>query len=104
MKISYHNPLLGAHMSIAGGVKNALIAGESIGCTAIQIFTASNRQWNFGLLKEEDVKTYNNHRDNSSIVSVISHASYLINLGSTEKNTLEKSLKGLEEELSAASK
>ena len=34
-------PLLGAHMSIAGGVHNALHAGDSVGCEAIQIFTKS---------------------------------------------------------------
>ena len=37
--------LLGAHMSIAGGFDKAIERGESIGCTTIQIFTKSNRQW-----------------------------------------------------------
>ncbi len=37
--------LLGAHMSIAGGLEQAIIRGESIGCSTIQIFTKSNRQW-----------------------------------------------------------
>ena len=37
--------LFGAHMSIAGGLDQAIFRGESIGCTTIQIFTKSNRQW-----------------------------------------------------------
>lgn len=99
MKITHNNPLLGAHMSIAGGPKNALIAGESIGCTAIQIFTASNRQWSFAPVKDADVTGYLEYKKTSSIQSIISHASYLINLGSPEKLTVEKSIKALEAEL-----
>ena len=34
--------LLGAHMSIAGGVDKAIERGRSIGCTAIQIFVKNN--------------------------------------------------------------
>ena len=30
--------LLGAHMSIAGGIENAFYSGKSIECTAIAIF------------------------------------------------------------------
>ena len=32
-------------MSIAGGIEKAFYAGASIDCTAIQVFTHSNRQW-----------------------------------------------------------
>ncbi|MBI2182818.1 MAG: deoxyribonuclease IV, partial [Deltaproteobacteria bacterium] len=35
-------PLLGAHMSIAGGVGNALLDGKKVDCDAIQIFTKSS--------------------------------------------------------------
>jgi deoxyribonuclease-4 len=38
-------PLLGAHMSIAGGVGNAFLEGQKVACEAIQIFTKSSRQW-----------------------------------------------------------
>jgi endonuclease IV len=37
--------LLGAHMSIAGGLSRALERGRSIGCSAIQIFVKNNMQW-----------------------------------------------------------
>lgn len=99
MKITQKNPLLGAHMSAAGGVKNALIAGESIGCTAIQIFTASNRRWSYNLIKDDDVKDYLDHKKKSPIQVVISHASYLINLGSPKKEVVDKSIKALKAEL-----
>ena len=99
MKINKKNPLLGAHMSIAGGVKNALIAGESIGCTAIQIFTASNRQWSFKTIDKSAVQEFIKQQQQSSIQIVASHASYLINLGSPKKDIVEKSRQALAAEL-----
>ena len=44
-KTKRRGPLLGAHMSIAGGVGNALLDGKKVDCDAIQIFTKSSRQW-----------------------------------------------------------
>jgi deoxyribonuclease-4 len=37
--------LIGAHTSAAGGVQNALLEGQEIGATTIQLFTANQRQW-----------------------------------------------------------
>ena len=48
-----HSLLLGAHMSIAGKIALAIERGESIGCTAIQIFTKSNRQWHAKPITDE---------------------------------------------------
>ena len=40
------NPiLLGAHMSIAGGVDKAIERGNQLSCTAIQLFTKNANQW-----------------------------------------------------------
>jgi len=44
-KMKPRGPLLGAHMSIAGGVGNAFLEGKKVDCDAIQIFTKSSRQW-----------------------------------------------------------
>lgn len=99
MKISKKNPLLGAHMSIAGGVKNALIRGESIGCTAIQIFTANNRQWSLQKISDDQVQEYLDYKKQSSIQSVISHAIYLLNVGSENTDIAQKSRDALEMEL-----
>lgn len=51
-------PLLGAHMSISGGVHTALERGASIGCTTIQMFVKNNNRWYGKPLSEEDVATY----------------------------------------------
>ncbi|MGC2310779.1 MAG: deoxyribonuclease IV [Candidatus Babeliaceae bacterium] len=91
--------LLGAHMSIAGGLQNALLAGESIGCTAIQIFTHSNRQWHLNPLAQEEIDLFKTTWKKTNIQSVQVHASYLLNIGSSQAAMRTKSVHILEEEL-----
>ena len=38
-------PPLGAHLSIAGGVVNAVLAAERLGCQTVQLFTKNSNQW-----------------------------------------------------------
>ncbi len=37
--------LVGAHVSISGGLDQAPLRGQAIGCTAIQVFTKNQMQW-----------------------------------------------------------
>ena len=94
-----HSLLLGAHMSIASGIHLAIERGESIGCTAIQIFTKSNRQWKAKSLTNEEVDTFKNTWKQSSIQSVVTHATYLLNIGSPDKDLEKKSVEALTMEL-----
>ncbi|KPJ50061.1 MAG: endonuclease IV [candidate division Zixibacteria bacterium DG_27] len=83
--------LLGAHMSIAGGVYNCFDHGEHFKCTTIQIFTKSSNQWRAKPLTEEEIATYKRRQRETGISPVVAHNSYLINLGSNDKALLEKS-------------
>jgi deoxyribonuclease-4 len=94
-----HSLLLGAHMSIAGEIDLAIKRGESIGCSAIQIFTKSNRQWHAKDLTNEEATAFKTAWKNSSIQSIIAHAAYLINIGSPNKDIAKKSTLALELEL-----
>ena len=38
-------PLFGSHLSIAGGMTNALSAGEALGLDTVQVFTKNQQQW-----------------------------------------------------------
>jgi len=96
--------LIGAHVSIAGGLEYAIPKGEQIGCTAIQIFTKNQVQWYSKPLSNHTVKQYQQALINSSIQSVIAHDSYLINLGSPEENMLEKSRLAFLDEMDRAEK
>lgn len=92
--------LLGAHMSIAGGIENAYYSGASIGCTALQIFSHSNRQWSVRALTDETVYKAQCAQKETHIAHAAVHASYLINLASTSSDTHAKSKNMLRTELS----
>ena len=77
-------PLLGAHMSIAGGVGNAFIEGKKVDCDAIQIFTKSSRQWASKPYSKEEIELFHINRKETGIGSVIAHDSYLLNMGSPD--------------------
>lgn len=91
--------LLGAHMSIAGGMEKAIERGESIGCTAIQIFTKSSRQWKAAPLTDQEVELFKETWQKSSIREIIAHASYLLNIASGDSKIRHQSKAGLLEEL-----
>ena len=83
--------LLGAHMSISGGVFTAPARGEELGCTAIQIFTKNANRWDAKPLSEEDISSYNEELSKTGIKNVVAHDSYLINLCSPDETLIEKS-------------
>lgn len=94
-----NQPLVGAHVSIAGGFFKAIEEGATIGCTAIQIFTKSNRQWQSKLIEDEDAQQFIAAKKNSNIKVIIAHASYLINLGSATLDVQKKSFTALVDEI-----
>lgn len=95
--------LYGAHMSIAGALEKAILDGQSIGCTAIQIFTKSNRQWNTKPLNQEEVELFKKTKAESSIRIVVAHAGYLINIGSSNSAVEHQSIASLIDELQRCS-
>lgn len=77
-------PLLGAHMSIAGGVGNAFLEGRKVDCDAIQIFTKSSRQWASKPYTREEIEQFHINRKETGIGAVVAHDSYLLNMGSPD--------------------
>jgi len=73
-------PLLGAHMPTAGGHHFALTGGKAIGCQAVQIFTASPRQWRSPTLSDATREAFQAALAECGITKTIAHDSYLINL------------------------
>ncbi|MDM8531759.1 deoxyribonuclease IV [Anaerolineales bacterium HSG25] len=90
--------LIGAHLSIAGGVDKAFKRATDIDCTAMQIFTKSNRQWKAKELKPDEIERYHQHLEETKL-PVVCHASYLINLGSPKEEIRQKSINALVIEL-----
>src|SRR5207248_3566739 len=91
--------LLGAHMSIGGGVHMAIERGCSINCTAIQIFVKNNMQWFARPLTREEIAAFLNHVQRGELLSIFAHANYLINLAATNRQFHANSLRALSEEL-----
>ncbi len=91
--------LVGAHVSIQGGVHNALLMGKDLGASVIQIFTANQRQWHSELIDSEEILLWEKTLEETKISHVMSHDSYLINLASPTSETLEKSKKAFFKEI-----
>jgi len=94
-----HEILVGSHISTAGGLHLAIERGQSIGATAIQIFTKSNRQWNASKITDHEAQLFKDAWKVSTIQSIVVHAAYLINIGSKELETAKKSAKALLDEV-----
>jgi len=91
--------LLGVHVSIAGGLENALYTGKALGCQCIQIFTHSNRQWKMPPLTQAQIDKFKGAQKQTAIHHVIVHASYLINLASVKEQIWQHSRTTLIKEL-----
>jgi len=91
--------LLGAHMSIRGGVSMAIERARSIRCTAMQMFVKNNMQWFARPLTSEEIRAFLNHVQRGELLSVFAHANYLINLAATNPQFHANSIRALAEEL-----
>ncbi|MDQ7784767.1 MAG: deoxyribonuclease IV [Desulfomonilaceae bacterium] len=95
--------LIGAHMSIAGGIHRAITRGEALGCGVIQIFTKNASQWKSPVLTDQTVKKFTQERDGTGIL-VIAHDSYLINLASPDTFLRNRSIAAFVDEMERAEK
>jgi deoxyribonuclease-4 len=91
--------LLGAHMSIRGGVSMAIERARSIDCTAMQIFVKNNMQWFARPLSRAEIRAFLNHIQHGELLSVFGHANYLINLAAINPQFHANSIRALAEEL-----
>ena len=121
-------PLLGSHLSIAGGMHKAAEKAASLGMDTVQIFTHSpsqwavkpvnppekadsrsggfftknNNQWKGKPLSDEDVKLFRDAFERAGLRRACAHNSYLINLASPDDVLWQKSLDALVDELQRA--
>lgn len=97
--------MFGSHLSIAGGLTNALDAARALELDCVQIFTKNQRQWRVKPLAEEDRDTWlaalaaQNWDSSVDPVRVVSHNSYLINMASPDPETRAKSIALQREEM-----
>jgi deoxyribonuclease-4 len=95
-------PLLGAHMSIAGGLHNALLAAQAQGCDTVQLFTKNSNQWNARDLTGEEIRLFRQTLRRTRLRFPMAHDSYLINLASPNDALYRRSLDAFFVELQRA--
>jgi deoxyribonuclease-4 len=91
--------MFGSHLSIAGGMHNALITAEGLGMETVQVFTKNQQQWKCTPLSEASIADWSTHRKRLKFKHTVSHDSYLINLASPDGALREKSVALFVEEL-----
>lgn len=91
--------LIGAHTSAAGGAYNALLEGRRIGASTIQLFTANQKRWDSPPLERKAIDLWFHTLKETGLREIMSHDSYLINLGSPDDEGLAKSRQAFLQEI-----
>lgn len=91
--------ILGAHMSISGGVEKALERAASYNFKTTAMFVRNQVQWRVSPLADRTVELFRDMRKKVGIAPVVAHASYLVNLAGLPE-IRGKSAKAMIEDLS----
>jgi deoxyribonuclease IV len=97
--MTHETHFIGAHTSTVGGIHRALLEGQDIGATTIQLFTSNQKQWQGRPLTSEMIESWQKTLQETGLHHIMSHDSYLINLGGPRLEVLEKSRKAFSEEV-----
>jgi len=95
-------PLIGAHMSIAGGMHKAFQRGVDVGCRTIQIFVKNPTCWRSARLAKGQREACAEEALRTGIAPVVAHASYLVNVASPDDALWQKSVESLVAEMKRA--
>ena len=95
---------IGAHVSASGGVGNAILNAEAIGANAFALFTRNQRSWVSKPLAQLEIDGFKALLADRGFSPkyVLPHDSYLINLGSPDEETLQKSRTAFLDEMQRA--
>jgi deoxyribonuclease IV len=94
--------LLGAHVSVSGGIHTAIDRAEKMKAESVQVFTQSPRRWAPTNHDPENLERFKERRAEAGIDAALCHALYLINLASPDDELYEKSVAALENTVDVA--
>lgn len=80
-------PIIGAHVSAAGGVSNTIERGKKIAASAIMFFGASPRQFAVKGPDEAEVKKFKDAYKKSGFKAAFMHGPYVVNLVSEKESS-----------------
>ncbi|HEY0035105.1 MAG TPA: deoxyribonuclease IV [Longimicrobium sp.] len=95
--------LLGAHVSTAGGCRNAPARAADIGASAIQVFTKQPNRWAEVHLVDDECQAFRTGLIEHGVAYANAHDSYLINLATADPILRERSYAAFVGELRRAS-
>jgi deoxyribonuclease-4 len=91
--------MFGSHLSIAGGLHNAILQAEKLGMETTQIFTKNQKTWSAPPLEPQSIADWCTHCTRMKFKQTVSHDSYLINLASPVDEMWRKSTELFIEEI-----
>ncbi len=94
--------ILGAHVSTAGGIHNAIKNGTDLDCEAIQIFLRNPNQWQGKSPTPEIIEKFRTAWAAAALSDIIVHDIHLSNLASPKPDVLEKSSQAFREQMELA--
>jgi deoxyribonuclease-4 len=94
--------LLGAHMSIAGGLDRALYRGREVGCSVVQIFLKNQLQWRAAPYGEDEIRAFKAAWRETGMRQVFAHSTYLINLAAPSPAEWRRAVAAFHDELERA--
>ena len=94
-----YGDLIGAHISTRGGVHTVFERASVINASAIALFAKNSNQWKGKELTDEDCALFAQKR---TLAPIFTHASYLINLATTNAEFHRKSIAAMIDELDRA--
>jgi deoxyribonuclease IV len=91
--------MIGAHLSTKGGLHTVFERASAINASAIALFAKNSNQWKGKVLTADDIALFSEKR---TVRPILTHASYLINLATTNPEFYEKSVAAMADELDRA--
>jgi deoxyribonuclease-4 len=89
-------------MSVAGGLPFAIARALLHGCETLQIFSKNANQWRARPLPPQEVAAFREAAAKTGIQPIVAHASYLINIATTNSALRAQSIAALGEEIDRA--
>ncbi len=89
-------------MSVAGGLRFAVARADAHRCETLQIFTKNASQWRAQPLASAEIAAFREAAAATGIQPIVSHASYLINIATTNPVVRAQSIAALADEVDRA--
>jgi deoxyribonuclease-4 len=86
---------IGAHVSIAGHLYEAIPRAVALGCECLQIFVGSPRMWRTVEYAPADLAEFRRRRARAGLAPLVAHSAYLVNLASPDPELFRRSVASL---------